>query len=67
MKRLKRVSVKAPRAPTISEPAANMVNMGTQNVEKNSKVDARVRANMPKVAIFTGMIINAVTGEALPS
>jgi hypothetical protein len=64
---LKRVSVKAPKAPTIKEPAANIVNIGAQKVEKNSNVDDRVRANIPKVAILTGMIIKAVTGEALPS
>jgi hypothetical protein len=67
MNRLKRVSVKAPKAPTIKEPAAKIVNSGTQKVEKNSNVEDRVRANIPKVAILTGIIINAVTGEALPS
>jgi hypothetical protein len=36
-------------------------------VEKNSKVEAKVRANIPKVAILTGIIMKAVTGEALPS
>jgi hypothetical protein len=41
--------------------------MGVHKVEKNSRVEAKVRAKIPKVAIFTGMIIKAVTGEALPS
>jgi hypothetical protein len=36
-------------------------------LEKNSKVEAKVRANIPKVAILTGIIMKAVTGEALPS
>jgi hypothetical protein len=36
-------------------------------VEKNSNVLDKVRANIPKVAILTGIIMNAVTGEALPS
>jgi hypothetical protein len=41
--------------------------MGVHKVEKNSSVEARVRAKIPKVAILTGMMIKAVTGEALPS
>jgi len=41
--------------------------MGTQKVEKDSRLEARVRAKIPKVAILTGIMIKAVTGEALPS
>jgi hypothetical protein len=61
------VSAKAPKAPTIKDPAANKDNTGVQKGEKHSKVEAKVRAKTPKVAILTAMMINAVTGEALPS
>jgi len=64
---LNRVSANAPKAPTIKEPAEKIKSIGVQRVEKTSKVAAKVRANIPKVAIFTGMMMNAVTGEALPS
>jgi hypothetical protein len=65
--RLNRVSANAPKAPTIKEPAAKMVSIGVHNVEKNSRVEARERANIPNVAILTGIIIKAVIGGALPS
>jgi hypothetical protein len=41
--------------------------MGTQKAEKKSRVEASVRAKIPKVVILIGIIIKAVTGEALPS
>jgi len=41
--------------------------MGTQRVEKDSKVEAKVRTKIPKVAILTGIIIKEVMGPALPS
>jgi hypothetical protein len=61
------VSANAPKIPTTKEPAAKIISMGLHNGEKNSRVDARVREKIPKVAILTGIIIKAVTGEALPS
>jgi hypothetical protein len=67
MNRLNRVSANAPKAPTINEPAAKITNIGVHKVEKNSSVEAKVRAKIPNVAILTGIMMKAVTGEALPS
>ena len=67
MKLLNLVSAKAPKAPTVKEPAAKVKSMGVHNVEKNSNVEVKVRAKIPKVAILTGIIMKAVIGEALPS
>lgn len=64
---MNRVSVNAPKAPTIREPAAEITSIGVHKVEKNSNVEAKVRVKIPKVAILTGMMMKAVTGEALPS
>jgi hypothetical protein len=41
--------------------------MGVHKIEKNSNVEAKVRAKIPNVAILTGIMMKAVTGEALPS
>jgi len=64
---LNRVSAKAPKTPTTKEPAAKIISIGVHKGEKNSRVEAKVRAKIPKVAILTGIMMNAVTGEALPS
>jgi hypothetical protein len=64
---LNRVSANAPKAPTNNEPAAKINSMGVHKIEKNSNVEAKVRAKIPNVAILTGIMMKAVTGEALPS